>query len=166
MNATVWTCLDSPIGDLQLVAEAGALSGIYLPEHRWPPAALGDERPDEPVLLQAQQQLAEYFAGERRRFTLETRARGTDFQRAVWSALAEIDFGDTRSYAELARALGRPTATRAVGAANGRNPLSIIVPCHRVIGSDRSLTGYAGGLARKKWLLEHEARLVRRLAHG
>lgn len=161
MNMTVWTSMDSPLGELRLIAADGALCGVYLPDPRWPPAALGDERPDEPVLLQARRELAEYFAGARRSFSVPTRAAGTEFQRAVWSALTQIGFGETRSYGDLARALARPTATRAVGAANGRNPLSIIVPCHRVIGSDRSLTGYAGGLARKQWLLEHEARLAR-----
>lgn len=166
MSQIVWTCLESPLGPLRLVAAGGALRGVYLPDQRRAPEPAGHERADEPVLRRAREQLSEYFAGARRRFDLPLDPQGTPFQRAVWSALAEIDFGETRSYAALARALGRPSAARAVGAANGRNPVGIIVPCHRVIGSDAKLVGYAGGLDRKQWLLAHEARLVSTRAAG
>lgn len=104
----------------------------------------------------SRRQLAEYFAGNRQAFDLKLAPQGTPFQRAVWRALGEIPFGTTCCYADIARRIGRPTAVRAVGAANGRNPVAIVVPCHRVIGRDGSLTGYAGGLDRKRWLLEHE----------
>jgi methylated-DNA-[protein]-cysteine S-methyltransferase len=110
------------------------------------------------VLALAAAQLAEYFAGARRDFSVPLAPRGTGFQRLVWAELVKIPFGETRSYGELARALDRPSASRAVGAANGRNPLSILVPCHRVIAGSGALTGYAGGLDAKRWLLEHEAR--------
>ncbi len=105
----------------------------------------------------AARQLAEYFASGRRSFDLETAPQGTEFQRSVWREVAAIDFGDRRSYLEIAEALGDRNLTRAVGAANGANPLAIIVPCHRVVGADGSLTGYAGGIDRKRWLLDHEA---------
>ncbi|CBV41389.1 methylated-DNA--[protein]-cysteine S-methyltransferase [Halomonas elongata] len=113
-------------------------------------------RPNE-ITERARQQLDEYFAGERRDFELPLAPRGTDFQRRVWEALATIPFGETRNYAEIAEQLGCKGGQRAVGAANGRNPISIVVPCHRVIGSDGQLTGYAGGIGRKQWLLAHEA---------
>lgn len=157
MNMVVWTCLESPVGSLRLVAEDGALTGVLFPDHL--PEPRGLERPDDPLLVQAARELSEYFAGRRRTFDVPLRIGGTPFQHAVWSALREIGYGDTCSYADIARAIGRPTATRAVGAANGQNPLSIIVPCHRVIGSDRRLVGYGGGLPRKQWLLAHESRL-------
>ncbi len=159
MSEIFWTCLESPLGPLRLVAAGEALSGIYLSPQPWTPR--GRERADWPALVAAAAQLGEYFRGQRRRFDLPLDPGGTQFQRAVWSALAAIPFGETRSYGELARTLGRPTAARAVGAANGQNPLSIVVPCHRVVGSDRRLVGYAGGLPNKEWLLAHEARLAR-----
>jgi methylated-DNA-[protein]-cysteine S-methyltransferase len=108
------------------------------------------------VLAQTARQLAEYFAGKRRAFELPLAPRGSGFQERVWRALLKIKFGETRSYGEIARAIGRPSASRAVGAANGRNPIAIIVPCHRVIGANGQLTGYGGGLPIKQWLLEHE----------
>ncbi|MBL8954533.1 MAG: methylated-DNA--[protein]-cysteine S-methyltransferase [Myxococcaceae bacterium] len=110
------------------------------------------------LLERAAKQLAEYFAGERETFDLPLEPRGTGFQRAVWKALGEIAFGETVSYAHIAKKIGRPKAVRAVGAANGQNPISLIIPCHRVIGADGSLTGYGGGLPKKKWLLQHETR--------
>jgi len=113
------------------------------------------------------EQLAEYFAGERREFELPIAPRGTGFQERVWQALVAIRFGETRSYRELAQAIGRPAASRAVGTANAKNPISIIVPCHRVIAASGELTGYAGGLPAKRWLLDHEARIGRaELAHA
>jgi methylated-DNA-[protein]-cysteine S-methyltransferase len=148
--------LESPLGRLRLVTDGEALVAVDLPGYP-SDAETGPHEPDHPVLREASRQLEEYFAGRRRRFELPLRPHGTTFQRKVWRALEAIPFGATRSYADLARAIGRPTATRAVGAANGRNPLAIIVPCHRVIGADGSLTGYGGGLPAKRWLLAHEA---------
>jgi methylated-DNA-[protein]-cysteine S-methyltransferase len=143
----------SPIGTLRLYAAIDQLVGLYLPDRPAPDAVEGPSR----VLGEAAAQLAEYFAGRRREFSLALAPSGTGFQQQVWEALMRIPYGETRSYAELARALGRPAAPRAVGAANGRNPISIIVPCHRLIGADGSLTGYGGGLPAKRWLLDHEA---------
>lgn len=162
MTMTFWTWMSSPIGDLRLVAGGGALRRVHLTERQGDPtpAAYGSERDDEPVLRQARRELDEYFAGERRRFDVPLGAEGSEFQRAVWAALMAVEFGAICSYGDIARAMGRPTATRAVGGANNKNPLPIIVPCHRVVGSDRSLVGFGGGLERKRWLLAHEARLV------
>ena len=148
-------CVPSPIGDLQLYSDGRHLVKIGLPEKEDEPARAGND----PVLEACAEQLAEYFRGTRRRFELPLAPRGTDFQRRVWQALAEIPYGETRSYGEIARVIGRPRAVRAVGAANGRNPLPIVVPCHRVIGSDGSLTGFAWGLAAKICLLELEGAL-------
>lgn len=153
--------IPSPAGTLRLVASDAALVGVYFEAHR--PAPSLEARPvrAHPILDRAGRELGEYFAGKRSRFTLPLEPRGTAFQRAVWGALMAIPFGERRSYAELAAAIGRPRAVRAVGAANGKNPLSIVVPCHRVVGSDGSLTGYAGGLAAKERLLALEARAAR-----
>ena len=151
-----WSTVDSPIGELTVVAEDGALVGLYMTGHRPAPdpESFG-ERVDD-ALPAATAQLAEYFAGERTAFDLPLAPRGTAFQQAVWAALRDIPYGETRSYGELAAALGRPGASRAVGLANGRNPLSIVVPCHRVVGAGGKLTGYAGGMERKSWLLALE----------
>jgi methylated-DNA-[protein]-cysteine S-methyltransferase len=111
-----------------------------------------------PILLETERQLSEYFAGKRTQFELPLEPRGSEFQKRVWRALREIPFGKTRSYRDLAEAIGSPKASRAIGAANGKNPLSIVVPCHRVIGTDRTLTGFAGGLETKATLLALEAR--------
>ena len=158
------TTVRSPLGELRLYAapdEHDELVGLYLPEQ----AAPAGVRRRVDVLGRAAAQLAEYFAGQRRAFDLPLAPRGTGFQVLVWQALTRIPHGETRSYRELAGSLGRPSACRAVGAANGRNPISIIVPCHRLIASNGDLTGYAGGLAAKRWLLEHErARLADRRA--
>jgi methylated-DNA-[protein]-cysteine S-methyltransferase len=133
---------------------------VFLPKHEpEPPASLaGAREASGGVLALAASQLGEYFAGERIAFDLPLAAEGTGFQRLVWDALLQIPFGATRSYGELARAIGRPAASRAVGMANSKNPISIIVPCHRVIGANGTLTGYAGGMRVKQWLLDHEAR--------
>jgi methylated-DNA-[protein]-cysteine S-methyltransferase len=128
---------------------------VYLPDQAVPAATASPDNASH-VLENAAVQLAEYFAGKRLTFDLPLAAVGTEFQQVVWRALTTIPFGETWTYGALATAIDRPTATRAVGAANGKNPLSIIVPCHRVIGSSGELTGYAGGMAAKKWLLEHE----------
>ncbi|MFF4019070.1 methylated-DNA--[protein]-cysteine S-methyltransferase [Streptomyces sp. NPDC001843] len=151
------TVIDSPYGPLTLVAdEDGVLCGLYMTDqrHRPPEETFGDR--DDTPFAEAQDQLAAYFAGELKEFTLELRLDGTAFQRSVWDQLRRIPYGETRSYGELAAALGNPAASRAVGLANGRNPVGIIVPCHRVIGSGGSLTGYGGGLDRKQRLLDFE----------
>lgn len=148
----------SPVGRLTCTAEDGALTSLLF-EGASP---VGSHAPDHPLLRTAVAQLEEYFAGQRRSFEeLPLRPRGTPFQQEVWRALRAIPFGETVSYADIARSIGRPRAVRAVGAANGRNPLAIIVPCHRVIGSNGTLTGYAGGLELKRWLLEHEVGYTR-----
>lgn len=149
--------IESPLGTIDLFAQGEALVGLYLPATRWPlPERARAIARTTPILERAAAQLAEYFAGARRDFELPLAPAGTEFQRTVWRALQAIPFGATRSYAELARAIDRPSASRAVGAANGRNPISIVVPCHRVIGASGDLTGYGGGMAAKQWLLVHE----------
>ncbi len=161
---TTITTMKSPIGELTLTAVGGSLTGVHMHEQRHlPKLPAGCER-DDAGLEHAVAQLNAYFAGELVDFDLPMQMRGTDFQRRVWAALCEIPYGETISYGELARRLGNPKASRAVGLANGRNPVAIIVPCHRVIGADGSLTGYGGGLERKVWLLEHE--LANRPAGG
>ena len=151
---------DSPAGRLLLTADDAALTGVYYGHGRHCPEVGGAWRahPDHPVLRRAGMQLDGYFRGRRRSVDLPLCASGTPFQRAVWQALLEIPYGETRSYADIARRIGRPKAVRAVGTANGANPVSIIVPCHRVIGTDGSLTGYAGGLENKHKLLALESR--------
>jgi methylated-DNA-[protein]-cysteine S-methyltransferase len=148
--------VDSPLGPLTLLRREGLLAGVYFEDHRgrgplgvgaaWSPESFEAER----------RQLGEYFEGRRRSFDLRLGPVGTPFQQAVWQELLRIPHGETRSYGQVALALGRPTAARAVGAANARNPLSILVPCHRVVGASGALTGYAGGEARKVWLLALE----------
>lgn len=152
------TWVDSPLGPLTLRAHDGVLSGLYMPEHRHgpAPAALGER--DDDGLPAVREQLAAYFASQLTVFDLPLELRGTDFQRRVWAALRAIPYGETRTYGELAAAIGAPSASRAVGLANGRNPISIVVPCHRVVGAGGSLTGYAGGVDRKRALLDLEAR--------
>lgn len=150
--------MPSPVGELTLVADDAGLIAILWEDDRPGRVKLGPliEDRDDPVLVDAAQQLKAYFAGKRAGFDLPLAPRGTDFQRAVWNALRAIPFGETRSYAGIAQAIGRPSAVRAVGAANGRNPISIVVPCHRVIGTNGSLTGFAGGLPAKERLLTLE----------
>lgn len=151
-----FTFVDSPLGPLLLAGRDGALTGLYLGSHeRCPqpdPAWSEDPAPFAGVAAQ----LEEYFAGTRTRFDVEVDLVGTPFQVEVWQALEKIPYGETISYGELARRIERPAAMRAVGSANGRNPVSIIVPCHRVIGADGNLTGYGWGVDRKVWLLDHE----------
>lgn len=155
------TVIESPIDDLTLVATDGVLSALFMLEHSHRPPedtygrrVAGAEA--RTVFGKAIDQLAEYFAGERTEFDIATRPEGTDFQRTVWAALTEIPYGETRTYGQIAARIGNPKSSRAVGLANGRNPLSIIVPCHRVIGSTGSLTGYGGGVERKRFLLDLE----------
>ncbi|MEV7684548.1 methylated-DNA--[protein]-cysteine S-methyltransferase [Streptomyces bungoensis] len=153
------TVTDSPYGPLTLVAdEDGALGGLYMAAQRHRPAdeTFGPRDDALPVFAEAAEQLSAYFAGESKEFTVRLALRGTPFQRRVWEQLTKIPYGETRTYGRLAEALGSPGASRAVGLANGRNPIGIIVPCHRVIGSDGSLTGYGGGLDRKQRLLDFE----------
>jgi methylated-DNA-[protein]-cysteine S-methyltransferase len=152
-----FTTEPSPIGELTLVGDGESLTGLYMTEHRHRPPLPPGARRDPGAFEETRRQLREYFAGERTRFDLPLQMEGTDFQREVWSALLDIDYGRTKSYGDLAQRIGRPDAVRAVGLANGRNPISIVVPCHRVIGASGSLTGYGGGLERKRFLLELEA---------
>lgn len=150
--------IDSPVGRLTLVASEQGLVAILWENDNPRRVPLGEvvETDGHAVLLETERQLREYFAGRRREFALPLHFRGTEFQRQVWSALLTIPYGQTRSYAEIARQIDCPAAVRAVGAANGRNPLSIVAPCHRVIGSNGKLTGFAGGLEAKAQLLSLE----------
>ncbi|MER7054361.1 MULTISPECIES: methylated-DNA--[protein]-cysteine S-methyltransferase [unclassified Streptomyces] len=150
------TVIDSPYGALTLVAEDGTLCGLYMTDQRHRPPEETFGAADDGPFAQAEEQLTAYFAGELKDFTLDLRLNGTPFQRAVWDQLRRIPYGETRTYGELAAALGTPKASRAVGLANGRNPIGIIVPCHRVIGASGGLTGYGGGLERKQRLLDFE----------
>lgn len=165
------TTIGSPIGPLTLTVTDSALSGVHFGED------LNLREVDEvsvdsdPTLAHAARQLGEYFAGRRTEFTLALHLEGTEFQVSAWRALALAPFGGTMSYSEQARAIGRPKAVRAVGGANGRNPVAIVLPCHRVVGANGSLTGFAGGLDVKRWLLGHEQAVVareseRRRAHS
>lgn len=148
--------VDTPIGALTLVGDGRTLSGLYYPDHARHPGTGTFGPRDDDAFAAARDQLAEYFAGERTEFDLPLAPRGNEFQQAVWRLLTTIPYGRTRSYGQLAAQLGDPGLARAVGSANGRNPISIVVPCHRVVGHDGSLTGYAGGLERKAFLLELE----------
>jgi methylated-DNA-[protein]-cysteine S-methyltransferase len=152
----------SPIGPLVLSAQSDQLVGLHLPGSGDPPPIGTDKK--TAILARAAKQLAEYFAGKRTAFELALAPAGTAFQRRVWDALLEIPFGATRSYGEIAQRIGRPAASRAVGAANGRNPIAIIIPCHRVIGRTGALTGFGGGLPAKTFLLTHERALPVRAA--
>lgn len=153
--AYAYTLIPSPVGELKLVASDKGMVAILWENDRPGRVKLGTMAEDagHPVLVEAGRQIDAYFAGDLTRFDVPLDFKGTDFQRSVWAALLAIPFGETRSYAEIARAIGRPSAVRAVGAANGRNPISIIAPCHRVIGSNGALTGFAGGLKAKELLL-------------
>jgi len=164
-ETTLYDTLDSPLGGLLLVGYERAITGLYmLPEHNHAPSVGATWRRDGAPFAEARRQLRAYFAGELTEFDLPLEPRGTAFQREVWAALRKIPYGRTVGYAQLAAAVGRPRAARAVGAANGRNPISIVIPCHRVIGAAGALTGYGGGLERKRSLLELEA--ARRLEAG
>lgn len=154
------TVMPSPVGTLTLFASDIGLVAILWENDRpgRVPLAEAVDRHDHPILVEATRQLTGYFAGTLTAFTVPLDMRGTDFQKSVWAALLTIPYGETRSYGEIARQLGRPGASRAVGAANGRNPVSIIAPCHRVIGGNGGLTGFAGGLEAKRLLLDLETR--------
>jgi len=164
MKTRIYITMDSPLGIITLTGNGEGITALGLPAER---AARnvperGVESTRDLLLLRAKVELTEYFAGTRTAFTVPLDPEGTPFQKRVWDALCTIPFGETRSYRDIADFIGQPTATRAVGLANGRNPIGIIVPCHRVIGRDGSLTGYAGGLAAKSWLLDHEGVAVQR----
>lgn len=149
------TVYDSPVGQLTLVASDDGLRAVLWPQdERYPDVGLRDD--DHPILRETSRQLDEYFAGQRTQFELPLDPHGTPFQLAAWEVLRAIPYGQTITYAEQARQLGDPAKARAVGAANGRNPISIVVPCHRVVGSTGALTGFAGGMDTKGWLLEFE----------
>jgi methylated-DNA-[protein]-cysteine S-methyltransferase len=156
---TRWTTIDSPIGQLLLSADDGGLTGAYMETRSHGPADVAsDWVHDAGPFSAAHEQLDEYFAGERTEFDVPLNPSGTSFQQRVWQALRTIPYGEVRSYGEIAEQIGKPGAARAVGLANGRNPISIIVPCHRVIGASGALTGYGGGLERKQALLDLESR--------
>lgn len=156
---TAQALVDTPLGTMRIARSTRGIAGLWFEGQAHHPGTLAAPlRPDDPLLREAARQLQRYFAGSLRDFELPLDLAGTPFQQAVWQALRTIPAGRTRSYGELAAALGRPRAARAVGAAVGRNPASLVVPCHRVIGRDGALTGYAGGVPRKKALLALEAR--------
>lgn len=159
----VFKIMDSPVGKLTLVARAEKLMAVLWEEERPNRVKLGDMTEDNanPTLCETERQLVEYFSGKRNQFNLDLEFAGTDFQKKVWQALLTIPFGETRSYSDIAKQIGNEKAVRAVGAANGRNPISIIAPCHRVIGASGELTGFAGGLAAKRTLLATEALMKR-----
>ena len=150
---------DSPCGRMLLVANGEGLAGVYFDRQKYRPSvdAQWREDPRHPTLGQAKGELAEYFGGERKRFDTSLAPEGTPFQRSVWKAISTVGFGETITYGELARRAGHPGSARAAGAATGRNPIGIIVPCHRIVGSNGDLTGYAGGLSRKRALLALES---------
>ena len=164
MSKVRHTRICSPIGELVLIASEKGLRGVYMEEHSKPPCELGKRDGHFPILLETSAQLGEYFSGTRKTFGLSLDLIGTAFQLAAWEALLKIPHGQTRSYGEQAAMIDNAKAVRAIGLANGRNPVSIIVPCHRVIGKNGTLTGYGGGLERKRFLLELEQRV--RLSEG
>ncbi|HEU5048476.1 MAG TPA: methylated-DNA--[protein]-cysteine S-methyltransferase [Rickettsiales bacterium] len=156
MTTQYYTTMPSPLGEIVLTSDGACLTGLYVPRNtHYTSAQQGtkDSKPFHEVI----KQLEEYFAGKRRDFDLSLAPRGTAFQQRVWQQLCRIPHGETRTYGKLAQAIGQPTASRAVGLANGQNPIGIIVPCHRVIGSNGKLTGYNGGVEVKQWLLDHES---------
>lgn len=157
----VFKTIESPVGTLRLVASDKGLAGVWWAERNRPVRVRGDvESPRHPILMETERQLREYFAGRRKRFDLKLDFVGTPFQRSVWKALLTIPFGETRSYGQIAKQVGRPSASRAVGAANGQNPVAIVAPCHRVIGSTGALTGFGGGLEAKQRLLRLEGAIA------
>ncbi|MEM8947789.1 MAG: methylated-DNA--[protein]-cysteine S-methyltransferase [Pseudomonadota bacterium] len=156
----VWGHLESPVGTLLLAGDETGLHAISFPRGSRAAQPRAEWRRDDGFFGEVSAQLSAYFSGELQRFDLPLHFSGTAFQKTVWRALIDIPYGETVSYGRLASTIGRPTASRAVGAANGANPLPIIAPCHRVIGSDRSLTGFGGGLDTKRFLLNHERKVA------
>jgi len=156
MTTTYYSYIDSPLGTQLVQGDEHFVSGLYMPQHKgWRGPDAAWQQSDAPFVA-VREQLAEYFAGERQQFDVPLKFAGTLFQQRVWQELVRIPFGSTITYAQLAQRVGQPTASRAVGNANGRNPISILVPCHRVIGTNGKLTGYAGGVEKKRWLLDWE----------
>ncbi len=153
-----YTTMASPLGDLLLTGDGAHLTGLFMTPHRHGPDRSEEWVRDDAPFVDSVRQLREYFSGSRHEFEIPLAPHGTEFQRRVWAALRDIPYARTVSYGDIAREIGNPKGVRAVGMANGRNPISIIVPCHRVIGADGSLTGYGGGMDRKKWLLAHESK--------
>jgi methylated-DNA-[protein]-cysteine S-methyltransferase len=161
MNQNVFGArLNSPVGELVLTSDGEAITGLFMEKQKDEPKLISDWRRDDQLFREAARQLRAYFAGELTAFELPLATAGTEFQERVWAELRKIPYGSTINYAELARRIGKPKAWRAAGAANGSNPISIIIPCHRVIASDSKLTGYGGGIERKRFLLELEARTL------
>ncbi len=150
--------LETPIGEVVLTSNGTALTGLFLHGPKPNAARNGDHGRRDKVLAAAREELIAYCEGTLQTFSVPLAPQGTSFQQRVWRALLDIPFGETESYGQLARRIGSPNAARAVGLANGKNPIAIIIPCHRVIGTSGALVGYGGGLPRKRWLLEHEAR--------
>lgn len=163
LQSMFYSKIESPIGELLLTADERGLTGLFMNAKAEIPDSSSSR--NDAVFHEAKRQIDAYFAGTLKVFDLPIVFTGTPFQNEVWKALCEIPFGETLSYGSMARRVGRPAASRAVGAANGRNPISIIVPCHRVIGADGSLTGYGGGMDRKRWLLHHEGALTAELSY-
>jgi len=153
-----YSSIQSPLGDMLVTRDDDGITGLDLPISRYPRPVQDDWQRDDAAFDDIRTQLAEYFAGDRQDFDLPLNAGGSRFQSLVWQALVEIPYGETTSYGKVAVSIGHPDGPRAVGLANGQNPIPIIVPCHRVIGADGSLTGYGGGLSAKRWLLDHEAK--------
>jgi methylated-DNA-[protein]-cysteine S-methyltransferase len=152
------TTVESPLGAIRIDANADAILGVYFSGQRWEPAPIPDAQNEHTAIIrQCSRQLNEYFSGNRNRFDLPLAPQGTPFQQSVWQQIASIESGALLSYGTIAQRIGRPSASRAVGAATGRNPISIIIPCHRVVGASGQLTGYAGGLDRKTFLLKLES---------
>jgi methylated-DNA-[protein]-cysteine S-methyltransferase len=161
MTTTIcYSYLDSPLGEILLVGDGQFLTGLYMGQHKGRPEIEPSWKLSDESFTPVRRQLAEYFTGRRQEFDIPLKPAGTRFQQRVWRELLKIPFGTTISYGELAMRIGQPTASRAVGAANGRNPISVMVPCHRVIGSGGTLTGYGGGLDNKGWLLNLERRTI------
>ena len=158
MSELLYARMESPIGELLLTGDGHALRGLHMMQGRHPVSVGADWLEADQAFEEVRAQLTDYFAGRRTSFNLPLQLDGTTFQREVWHGLLEIGYGETISYGELARRIGRPRAVRAVGLANGRNPIAVIVPCHRVIGADGTLTGYGGGLESKRLLLDLESR--------
>ena len=159
-SALTYDVVAAPIGRLIVASDGSAVAGVWMANASPSDDQWERQRGTDPVLAEARRELLAYFDGTLREFRIPLAPNGTEFQRRVWDALREIPFGTTISYAALARRLNNTAALRAVGAANGRNPIPIIIPCHRVIGSDGSLTGFGGGIERKRWLLQHEGALL------
>lgn len=154
---TFYCQIPSPVGELLLTGDDTSLTRLYMQKQKYGTDVKPEWQRDEAAFKETTRQLEAYFAGELKQFDLPLAPAGTEFQQSVWRALQDIPYGETLSYGVLAQRLGSSKLTRAVGMANGRNPISIVIPCHRVIGADGSLTGYGGGVERKRWLLAHEA---------